>query len=91
MVERDLARVRAIVNDALQNDHVVFLEHSRGHAYRPTDIRVILMHGMIGYGKAGPEGERYTADAHHPALGPSRVVFSIQEPNVIVVSAYEKW
>jgi hypothetical protein len=91
MVERDLATVRRLVTEALQTDQLVFLEHGRGHAYRPTDIRVILMHGKLGYGKPGPEGERYTADVHHPTLGPSRVVFSIQEPTVIVVSAYEEW
>lgn len=91
MVERDLATVRTLVDHALQTDQIVFLEHSRGHAHKPTDIRVILMHGRLGYGNPGPEGERYTADVHHPMLGPSRVVSSIQEATVIVVSAYEEW
>lgn len=79
------------MDDALANDAIIFLEHSRQHHYQPADIRVILRYGRIGYGNAGPESERYTAEASHPTLGPSRVVFGIQEPNVIVISAYEKW
>lgn len=96
MPPRTLDEVRRLVDEALAHDQVVLHPHARAsHHFTLGDARMVLMHGSLGYGKTGPEGERYTADMRHPVVNEDvRAVFSIQgegPATVLVITLYERW
>lgn len=94
MPPRDLKAVRRLVQEAWARDAVYSHPHSLEHSVRPEDQRVVLLHGTLGYGAPGPEGERYVAELDHPVLGKVRVVFSVRREKpaeVVVISAHERW